>query len=292
MQRMRLAPWMCPVVFGIAGILAVDARAAESQAQGATLAAAGAAVTVDAATGRVTSIRLNDAEEMATPHPAGSETPFGYLEVIDLRDHRTYNPLVAGSKVTDWRVAGAGQAMELSFTQRYDGAPFTIVQTFRRTDAGLRWEARLRLLDDQKDNRSVVVSWVLPLPVFWKFWGPSNLDVHTTNGNEPYRYIYGHTDPSPMSTVIPLVGAWGKKAGAAIFSPPDVRKSQVIFEVHTQGLSDAGACVLRHVEDLQSLRASYHQVGLRPGKDLVLAVGIAATRPDWRGRPGRRRTRT
>ena len=248
-----------------------------------TLTAAGAALKIDPASGVVRSIMLNDQEEMARPHPAGSDVPFAYLQVVDLTTRRTYDPLSGSRKGLSRDQAKRDGATEVTFTEQYDGAPFVIEQTFRQTPAGVRWEARLRLHGDQKDNRSVVVTWVLPLPMNWKFWGPSNLDVHTTNGVAPFRYCYGHTDGGPMCTVIPLVGAWGRKAGAAIFSPPDVRKSQIIFEVHTQGLPDVGTGVFRRVEDLQSLRASYHQIGLRSGKDLTLAIDIAGTRPDWRG---------
>lgn len=247
-----------------------------------TLSAGGAAVAVDRQTGRVTSILLNDVEEMASPHSAGSDTPYAYVEVVDLREHHTYNPLTARSKITDWRLVTSADTKELHFTQQYEAAPFRILHTLRQTPAGLRWEAALRQNWGHQQNRSVVVSWVLPLPAGWRLWGPSSLDVHETNGVDPFRYIYGHTDGGPACTAIPLVGVWGKKAGAAVFSPPDVRKSQIVFEAQTQGNADVGTGVFRHVEDLQSLRISHHQVGLRPGKDLPLAVDIAGTRPDWR----------
>lgn len=249
---------------------------------GSALTAAGAAVTVDGKTGNAVSIRLRDVEEMARPHPVGSETPFGYLEVIDLHDHRTYNPLVASSVLTDWKVTGAGDTTCITFLQQYDGAAFRIAQTFRATPVGVRWEATLRLLDSEKANRSVQVNWVFPLPTTWQFWGPNRTEASRTNGVMPYRYVYGHSDPGPTEIVIPLVGIWGKQAGAAIFSPPDVRKCQISFDVHTQDCIDAAAGVVRRIEDLQSLRVAHHMVGLRPGKDLTLAVCIAGTRPDWR----------
>jgi len=290
-QGNGFAAWMwvgmlsaaCGLTLGTLAAEAAAPGAVGAEAPAATLSGSGVTVTVDAGTGNLTSIRLNDAEEMASPHPAGSEKPFGYLEVIDLRDHRTYNPLCAKSTIGQWRLAGAGDGRELCFTQQYDGAPFEIAQTFRQSAAGLRWEARTRLLPGQELNRSVRVNFVLPLPVAWKFWGPSNLDVHTTNGFAPFRYIYSHTDSGPTNTILPLVGVWGRKAGAAIFSPPDVRKCQIAFEVFTQGLDDVGTGVLRQVEDLQSLHVSHHMVGLRPGRDLTFAVCIAGVRPDWRG---------
>jgi hypothetical protein len=285
MQRIRLAVWMFPAMLVATCVLAPIALAAEQEPPTVTLTAAGAAVKIDPVGGVVRSILLDGQEEMARPHPAGSDVPFAWLQVTDLSTGRTYGPLKTGcphNEVSRHETKSSGQA-EVSFAEQYEGAPFVVEQTLRQTPAGVRWEARLRLLDDQKDNHSVVVSWVLPLPAGWKFWGPSNLDVHTTDGISPFRYSYGHTDSGPMCTVIPLVGAWGKKAGAAIFSPPDVRKSQVIFEVQTQGLPDVGNGVFRRVEDLQSLRVNYHQVGLRPGKDLTLAIAIAGTQPDWRG---------
>lgn len=283
MRRNSCAVW----VFGLVtvGVLAGAASAAlaeEQEVSPVTLTAAGAALTIEPQTGTVTSVLLNGKEELAVPHSAGSEKPYGYLEVIDLLDHRTYSPLTAKSEISGWKVVGQGADRQVSFVQQYEGAPFRIVHTLRGTPAGLRWEAALRLAEDQTANRSVQVNWVLPLPMLWDFWGPNNLSVHKTDGITPYRYIYGHTDTGPMATIIPLVGIWGSKGGAAVFSPPDVRKSQIIFEVDAQGLMDAGTGVFRHVEDLQSLRVAHHMVGLRPGKDLSLAICIAGCRPDWR----------
>jgi hypothetical protein len=284
MQRIWYSAWVCGLLtVGILVGAARPAHADEEEARAVTLAAAGAAVTVDPATGNVVSVLLDGKAELAEPHPAGSEKPYGYLEVVDQLDHRTYNPLTARSTITEWKVTGEGQARRLSFAQQFEKAPFRIVHTFRSTPAGLRWEAALRLGEDQTANRSVQVNWVLPVPRLWDFWGPNSLDAHKTDGITPYRYIYGHTDPGPMATIIPLVGVWGEKGGAAVFSPPDVRKSQIIFEIHTQGLADVGTGVFRHVEDMQSLRVAHHMVGLRPGKDLSLAVCIAGCRPDWRG---------
>jgi hypothetical protein len=264
---------------GRAGAQEATVRPPEGQA----LTAAAATVRVDQKSGNVVSLRLREAEEMAKAHPAGGETPFGYLEVIDLHDHRTYNPLVVRSTVVDWKVTGSGDATEITFVQEYDGAPFRIVQTFRATPVGVRWEAALRLRDGEKANRSVQVNWVLPLPTTWQFWGPNRTEASSTNGVMPYRYVYGHSDPGPTEIVIPLVGVWGKGAGAAVFSPPDVRKCQISFDVYTQNCIDASTGVFRRVEDLQSLHVAHHMVGLRPGKDLTLAVCIAGTRPDWRG---------
>lgn len=282
MQQVRMALWVLCVTVAMA-LLAIEVRAAEQKQY--AVSAAGAGVTVDPASGVVRSVVLNGQQEMARPHPAGSEQPFGWVQVTDLYAGRTYSPTAADCQyrtLSHDRIERDG-GTEVMTTQQYEGAPFFIEQTFRQTPAGVRWEARLQSHPEMKENRSVVVTWVLPLPQGWKFWGPSNLDVHTTNGVSPFRYLYGHTDSSPMCTVIPLVGVWSKEAGAAIFSPPDIRKSQIVFEVHTQGLPDVGTGVFRHVEDLQSLRVSYHQVGLRPGKDLTFAITLAGTRPDWRG---------
>ena len=258
------------------------ATQATTRPAGAAVAASAASVIVDPATGNLLSIRLGDKDEMAAPHPAGSEVPFGYLEVVDLRDHRTYNPLTAKSTLSDWKVTGSGDAAAVSFVQQYDGAPFRIVQTLRPTPAGVRWEATVRLLEGQKDNRSVQVNFTLPLPTVWRFWGPVGEDSVETDGVLPLRFVYGHGVSGPMATILPLVGVWGGQAGAAVFSPPDIQKCQIIFDVHTQGLMDAATGVFRHAEDLQTLQVTHQMIGLRPGKDLNLAVCIAGTRPDYR----------
>lgn len=258
------------------------ATQATTRPVGAEVAAGAASVIVDPATGDLLSIRLQGKAEMAVPHPAGSEVPFGYLEVVDLRDHRTYSPLTAKSTLSDWKVTGSGDAAEVSFVQQYEGSPFRILQTLKPTPAGVRWEATVRLLEGQKDNRSVQVNFCLPLPTLWRFWGPVGEGSTETDGVLPLRFIYGHGVSGPMATVLPLVGVWGKTAGAAFFSPPDIQKCQISFDVHTQGVLDAATGVFRHVEDLQTLQAEHHMIGLRPGKDLKLAVCIAGTRPDYR----------
>jgi len=247
------------------------------------LSASGASVAVDSRTGRVVSLRVGPAQkETAVPHPAGSDKPYGFVEVVDLPGKRTYGPLHAAGQISDWHVGKVDGRNKLSFTQQYEGAPFRIRQRFAETAAGIRWEASLSLLDGQQQDRSVQVCWMLPLPFGWQFWGPNDLVGHKTDGVTPYRYVYGHTDDNAYGTVIPLVGIWGRDDGLAVFSPPDVRKTQIMFDVYTQNICDPANGVIRRIEDLQMLRVAHHLVGLRPGRELRLAVVLAGCKAGWR----------
>ncbi len=282
---------MCSAARGAAGalwvVLVVGCAAAAggepAAPEAAELSAAGAVLTVRRTDGAVTSIRVGPGrEEMARPHPTGGETPFACLEVVDLRTGRAHSPLWSPGKVGQWSLADSGGRKVLSFLQQYDGAPFGIRHRLAETPAGVRWSAFVRLAAGERANRSVQVNWLLPLPFGWRFWGPNDTASHRTDGVTPYRYVYAHTDPSAYGTIIPLVGAWGRSGAAAVFSPPDVQKTQIIFDVHTQNVSDPAKGVLRRRQDLQMLRVAHHMVGLRPGRELTLAVCIAGVRPDWR----------
>ncbi len=284
----------------LTGAILCGRAAAQTTAEtdSVTISSAGAAVVIERASGRVVSIRVGQ-EEMARAHPAGGDKPFAFVEVQDLLDGRTYSPLTAESTLTDWSVTEQGGSKLVSFRQQYRdrnlrggegspagtgaAAPFVIAHSLRATPAGIRWEASPKLLPERKENRSVVVSWMLPLPFGWQFWGPNDTVSHRTDGVTPYRFVYAHTDQSDYGSILPLVGAWGRDSGAAVFSPPDVRKCQIIFDVYTQNLSDPPKGVWRKAEDVQMLRVAHHMVGLRPGRQLDLAVCIAAARPDWRG---------
>ncbi len=274
---------LCSAALAVACWLG-PARGAEAPAgETVALSAADAAITVRRDTGAVTSLRVGEAgEEMARPHPNGGERPYAFVEVVDLRDGRTYSPLTGASTIADFRLAGGAGGKVLTFVQQYAGAPFRLAHALRETAAGIRWEASLRLAKGQTLNRSVQVNWTLPLPYGWRFWGPNDTTSHRTDGVTPYRYVYGHVDPTPFGTIIPLAGAWGRSGGAAIFSPPDVHKTQISFDVYTQTISDMAHGASRKRGDLQMLRAAHHLVGLRPGKALTLAVCIAGVRPDWR----------
>jgi hypothetical protein len=262
-------------LFGRAVWMLLAAGAVSAAASGQTtqpagpvgVSAAQAAIEVDPATGRVVSIRVAG-DEMAQAHPAGSDRPIGFLEVEDLREGRTYNPIKVRSTISDWQTVGQGAEQGIRFRQQYDSARFSVQHTLRPTPAGVRWEASLRLAAGEELNRSVVVSWMLPLPFGWRFWGPNDTVSYATDGVTPYRFVYAHTDHRPYATILPLVGAWGRKGGAAVFSPPDVRKCQITFDVATQRISDPGKGVHRRAEDLQMLRVAHHAVGLRPGKEL------------------------
>ena len=254
-----------------------------SQPQQVLLSASGASVAVDSRTGRVVSLRGGPGrKETAVSHPAGSDKPYGFVEVVDLPGKRTYGPLHASGQISDWQVGKVDGRNELSFTQQYKGAPFRIQQRFAETAAGIRWEASVSLLDGQQQDRSVQVCWMLPLPFGWQFWGPNDLVGHKTDGVTPYRYVYGHTDHNAYGTVIPLVGIWGRRDGLAVFSPPDVRKTQIIFDVYTQNICDPANGMIRRIEDLQMLRVAHHMVGLRPGRQLRLAVVLAGCKAGWR----------
>ncbi len=286
------AVWSKLLIFTALAGWAFCGRAAgqtDEPAETVTLSAAGAEVTLERATGRVTSVTVAG-EDMTRRHPAGSERPFAFVEVEDLRDGRIYNPFTAGSTISGWKVGQDTGGRTLSFTQRYEGAPFAIAHALRQTPAGVRWEAACRLHPGQKLHRSVVVSWMLPAPYNWQFWWPSDTVSHRTDGVTPYRCVYAHTDHRPYGTIVPVVGLWGRRGGAAVFSPPDVRKCQIIFDVQTQRISDPGKGILRNPEDLQMLRVAHHTVGLRApatgaggaGKELRLAICLAGVRPDWR----------
>ena len=259
---------------------------------GTEIAAGGAALRVDLVSGRVTSIRLGPSgEEMCQSHPAGGDKPSAFIEVLDLRDGRAYNPLfvksairleeASGGLVGEEKPRRAGAAVR--FTQQYEGAPFSLTHTLRPTTSGVRWEAAVRLAEGQTENRSVQVTWAIPLPYGWSLWGPNDTISRKNDGVTPMRFVYGHTDASPYGLVIPLVGVWGKSGGAAIYSPPDVRKCQIMFDMPSQTVADMAKGVWRTAGDLPMLRVTHHLVGLRPGKTLTLAVQIASTRPDWRG---------
>jgi len=261
---------------------------AATNGEAVTLSAADAVVRIAPDSGRVVSIRVGAArEEMARRHPAYSEAPFAFVEVADLRGGRTYSPLVTPSTVSAWKVAEGPRGKSVTFVQQYAGAPLRIAHTLRETPAGVRWTAAIRLAAGEKLNRSVRVGWMLPLPYGWRFWGPNDVTSVRTDGVTPHRYVYGHTDPRPYAVVIPLVGVWGRRGGAAVFSPPDARKCQITFDVYTQNVADPPRGVTRSPADLQTLRVAHHMVGLRPGKDLTLSVCIAGARPDWRGVMGR-----
>ena len=262
--------------------MALAAALCPAGAETVDLSAAGAAVSVDRDSGQVVSIRTGS-EELARPHPAGSERPFAFVEVTDLRDGRIYTPLKVASTISGWQVRQAGGRKVLSFRQQYAGAAFEVIHTLSERAEGLRWSALLRPGKRLDENRSVQVAWKLPLPYGWQFWGPNDTGSHRTDGVTPWRFVYGHTDPGPCGVIIPLVGVWGRRGGLAVWSPPDVHKTQIIFGVHTQHLADPAKGVFRKREDLQMLRVTHHMVGLRPGKDLAFAVAFAGVRGDYRG---------
>ncbi|HET6427953.1 MAG TPA: hypothetical protein VFJ30_06075 [Phycisphaerae bacterium] len=258
------------------------ATVAAAAPEAVTLSAGKATARV-APDGTVTSLRVYAGnEDMIRPHPAMSAPPVAFVAVEDLRSHRTYSVLTDKSTITGWKAEADG-GKSVGFVQQYEGAPFAIAHRISETPAGVRWEASLRLAEGETLNRSVRVNWMLPLPFGWRFWGPNSLEARRTNGVDPFRFVYGHTNRAPYGLVIPLVGVWGGRGGAAVFSPPDVRKCQILFDVLTQTIADPPRGVIRQREDLQHLRVSHDMVGLRPGKELKLAVCIAGVRPDWRG---------
>ena len=243
----------------------------------ATLEAGGVKVVVNSRGGTVNSIRAGK-PAVKIPGPA----PAGVLEVADLRDGRTYSPLADAFSISGRKESKARGRRSVSFTQQYEGAPFEIAQTVRETAAGVRWEATLRLLPGDQQNRSVRVTWVLPAPTGWRFWAPQDTAPLVNDGVTPRRYLYGHISFRTYGTMIPLCGIWNDKAALAVFSPPDVQKPYMSFELDT--LSNAGSVTGMAVGhgDVPHLKVTYHHVGLRPGKGLKLAVCLAGAEPDWR----------
>ena len=240
--------------------------------------AADALLAFDRKTGALAAARFGKRRaEMVRTRPAG------FVEVVDLRDGRTYNPVATPPTVTNWKAAGAGdRPSRLSFSQQFAGAPFRVDHSLRDTPAGLRWDVSLKLLDGQTDNRSLQVAWVLALPRGWRFWVPNSTKVYRNDGVTPRRFVYGHAYFREFGTMIPLAGVWGRGAGAAVFSPPDVQKVQITFDLLTQTIAAGARGPVRSFAHSPRLRIAHHYVGLRPGRQLKLALVFAGVRPDWR----------
>jgi len=259
------------------------ASVAAAAPEAVTFSAGKAGVRV-APDGTVTAIRVYAGDEnIVRRHPAMSAQPAAFVAVEDLRAQRLYSVLTAGSTITGWQVTEGAGGKAVAFVQQYEGAPFSIAHRISETPVGIRWDASVAPAAGEKLNRSVRVNWMLPLPFGWRFWGPNSLEARRTDGVTPYRFVYGHTDRAPYGLIIPLVGVWGRRGGAAVFSPSNARKCQILFDVLTQTIADPPRGVVRQREDLQYLRVSHDMIGLRPGKELKLAVCIAGVRPDWRG---------
>ncbi|HET6427395.1 MAG TPA: hypothetical protein VFJ30_03220 [Phycisphaerae bacterium] len=243
----------------------------------ATLEAGGVKVAVDARAGVVRSIRAGK-PAVQIPGPA----PAGMLEVADLRAGRTYTPLADAFTVSGRKESKARGRQSFSFTQQYEGAPFSIVHTIRQTKAGIRWEASLRLDPGEQENRSLRVTWVFPAPTGWRFWAPQDTTPLVHDGVTPRRYVYGHTSFRPYGTMIPLCGLWNDRAALAVWSPPDIQKPNMSFELDTLSSGGAVTGIDRGFDDASHLKVVYHHVGLRPGKVLKLAVCLAGAEPGWR----------
>ncbi|KKL58654.1 hypothetical protein LCGC14_2223220, partial [marine sediment metagenome] len=177
-----------------------------------SLSAADATVSIDLSAGTLRRLRVGKAGvEMASAQPAG------FVEVEDLRAHRIYNPRSCPAAIRKRRLSGEPGSLRLAFTQQYERAPFTVAHLIAERPEGIRWEVRLRLKGGQTLNRSVRVSWMLPLPRGWRFWVPNDTQGVRTDGQTPYRAVYGHTHFRSNGTIIPLVGVWSGKAGAAVW---------------------------------------------------------------------------
>ncbi len=243
-----------------------------------TIRASGAVIQVDPHRGWLTSIALGKQQvKLASVQPAG------FLEVLDHHDRRTWDSLSRPFAIREVQQSARGRKEILSFVQQHRGAPFSIHQTFEETTRGIRWDARLRLQPGQRRSRSVSVSWVLAMPAGWWFWTPQDTTPRQSDGMTPLRGVYGHISFRPFpGTMIPLVAVWGQQAGMVAFSPPEIQKPYISFDVRTQHGFNAITGIGRNFADAQHLCITHHLVGLRPGKELHLAICLAGIQPDWR----------
>ena len=245
--------------------------------QMAKLEAADALVTVESRSGCVGWLRVGKPlRTVARGRPAA------LLEVTDLRAGRTYHPMRDKFDLTGWKTAGAAGKKTVTFTQQYEGAPFRVVQKFREMPAGVRWEASLKLLPGDDQCRSLRVAWVLPAPGGWSLWSPQDTRVRRNDGVTPQRYVYGHISFRPYGTMIPLVATWGRQGGFSAFSPPNIQKPYISFDIDSFSAPTPVRGIAMGRDDLPTLRVTHHMVGLRPGKALKLAVCLAGIKPDWR----------
>lgn len=207
--------------------------------------------------------------------------PAGLVVVDDLRDNRRYDPLRERFRVGGLKKFG-GAAKGIAFTQHFEQAPFEIAHEIRQTSRGLRWDVRLKLHRGQAANHSLRVTWLLPAPGGWKFWAPQDINPRVNDGLTPVRYAYGHTAFRVYGTMIPLAGIWGDDAGLVAWSPPEIQKPFMTFDLAAQDTPSWVRGIESRFQDVMHFGVSYHHVGLRPGKELHLAVELAGCEPDWR----------
>jgi len=237
----------------------------------------GVVMNFDRDTATVRNLRVGPGKRTLARGPGGA-----YVEIVDLRDRRTYDPLSRRFVLRDWRVTGEGADTRVRFTQDYDGAPFLVGHDIRATPAGVRWDVAVTLKAGEKLNRSVQVNWVFQAPYRWRFWTPRNLTDHRINHFDAYRAVYGHGGFSPWTTIIPVAGMWTRGGGLAAWSPPDATKTQIVFAIDTHGLPDPPRGSERRAAERPKMRIEHHLVGLRPKKPLKLSVCLAGVAGGWR----------
>jgi len=254
-----------------------QAATAPAESDKAVFDAGGVVLNFDRSTATVHNLRVGPGKRTLARGPGGA-----YVEIVDLRDGRTYDPLSGRFTIRNWRVTGAGADARLRFTQDFAGAPFAVAHDLRATPAGVRWDVAVTPRAGEKLNRSVQVNWVFQAPYRWWFWTPRNLTPHRINHFDAYRAVYGHGGFSPWTTIIPVAGMWTRGGGLVAWSPPDVTKTQIIFAIDTHRLPDPPRGSSRLAAERPTMRIEHHLVGLRPGKSLNLGICLAGDAGGWR----------
>ena len=212
----------------------------------------------------------------------------GLILFDELRD-REFSDLRDPGTVSALKESQDGGSAILSFSKRYPGAEFMVMETFRVSDDHLRWDVRVRKTSGA--DRTIRVVQFAPLPLgTYDAWAPIADAPFSVKPWIPFSIDYGQSTSGAVGegrwrTTIPMMVFYSKRDKRAISftSPFEVPAVRIRF------LSSTGAGSDFHWNSRQypARERPYFQVvneylGARANKDVEVSLLVSVHPADWR----------
>ncbi|MCE5270022.1 hypothetical protein LLH00_01910, partial [bacterium] len=217
----------------------------------------------------------------------------GGVMVCDDLTRRTFSDLESAALVSNLNIRRSDSVIVCTFEKVFEGADFTVKQSFTLSEDNLRWEVQAQKI--RGADRSLRLVQLLPLPT-WGYtgWAPIAEAPFEVNPWTPFQVSYGQEDGGPVGneswrTCIPMLVFWNqnKRNALCLVNPFDIPAVRLRWR-NSVGLAEDFHWNSRNysLAERPYLQVISEYLGLRDNRNAVTGLEITLQPRDWRASLG------
>ena len=210
----------------------------------------------------------------------------GGVRIFDELDRTWYSDMSGQFRLT----AASKRGNRVTFTKRFEGAPFEVKVTLEMESDALRWRVEAAKVRPNVPDRSLRVFFQLPLIAGWHCWAPcKGGEEFTFDGMTGFDFMYLQTSwVSDNDIILPMVSHYSKAldVGFSLMEPIDAKVPAARFQFANGercfNWGGGGGGFERAAEDVPYLEAVNYCIGLVGKRKMATEVMLMFHEGCWR----------